>query len=228
MSYKKKYTKTKQMYPQPKGTKKDAIQDRKIERITRRIVAMEPEQKYRDVYDTSPPVAGMIAINLTRIGQGDDFDQRIGEEIRASNLHLNVVLTHGAIAFATMCRMFVVWDKQSNGSGVFFPLASIDLAQGFLDDSTVVNQVQSPLNYRCKERYSVLYEHTWIMNPSDPATTQNLMVKKKIPLSNAIIKYSDSSSLATSLTSRSLLVVYYGMVGSVAHVTTARLHYTDA
>jgi hypothetical protein len=207
------------------GTKKDAIQDKQIVKIQRQLNAMKPEMKYIDYYNTTSPTGGYVAFNGTLVAQGDNFNQRIGEEIKVTYFDLDLALYRTTVATSTICRFILLWDTQSNGNVVFNHLASLDLAEGLLDDTTIINTQLSPFNDRTKERYKILLDKRFLFNME--GSDKQIHFRKKINLHNANIKYSDSGATAASLTSRSLIMLYTNMGSSITHSTTGRLHYTD-
>lgn len=232
MSYKKTYTKK----PKPSFKKTpsfkpvDKRQDQQIAKIQKQLIAFKPEMKYKDYNNFTAPTSGFIGFNYTVVGQGNDFNQRIGEEIRAAKLDLFITLTRPATTTTSCTRTIVLWDKQANGSAVIHPLTSLSLVEGIIDDTTIVAPNQAPFNDRAKERYVVLYEKFNVFNPDTTTNTQRKIMKKTINLSHAIIKYSDSGAIPDSITSRALYVCHYGLdIGGVItnHTTTGRLWYTD-
>lgn len=210
-------------------TKKDADQDKRIVKMQRQLSSMKPEMKYVDYFNaTTAPVGGFLGFSFCLLAQGDDFNQRIGEEVRAKYLDIAITVTRLATLNTGAVRFLVIWDKQNNGETIFNPLASLSLDQGLLDNTTITNEAICPFNDRCSERYSILYQKLLVFNPSEPTCQEGKVFKKRIPLSNTIIKYSDSGATAASLVSRNLLVLYYGMgSANYTHNTSGRFHYTD-
>lgn len=170
------------------------------------------ELKYADSYDASVITTTGYMLHLTGIAQGDDFNQRVGEEIVAKYLNMKLRLTKAASVNAPQVRCIIFWDMQNNGVGPTF-LTSTDPIQAVLDNSTVTNIMLSPHNYRTKDRYHILWDKVITINPQDSLSTSAHIYKKNIKLSGAKIKYGSSSGSIAATVGRAL---YFSIVGSGA------------
>lgn len=163
----------------------------------------QDELKYDDVYNTTALATTGTLLTLSSIGQGDDFDQRVGEEVLLKYLNMTLKFVHPAGTGGDFIRCILFWDLQTNGTGpVLF--SSTSLNTGLLDDSVISNGVISPHNYRTKHRYKVLMDKCLTINPASSAVEPQLVFKKSISLHNARIKYSDSGATIASIVSRGL------------------------
>lgn len=227
MSYRKPYKKQKAYKKKPQPKK---YQNKNLEKRITKLEHSE-ELKYNDWSDGTTLTALGFAHHLTGLSQGDDYNQRIGEEIIAKylNLKLRYQKTTASANYSTI-RCLVFWDMQNNGTGPTVFTTS-DLAQGVLDDTTIGSIFLCPHNYRTKERYHILMDKVLVMNPNATDTKQEIFYKKNIKLSGAKIKYSNSSGGYASVTSRALWILILADATTASEVTpvnSARFWYTDA
>jgi len=199
------------------------------QKLETRVKKLEkrPELKYKDIQSTTAPTQAGTGLSMTFIAQGDDFNQRIGEEIRAMYLNFKLRYTHTAGNQNDQIRTMLVWDKQNNSTGPVF-LASSDINQGLLDDLTITPSVLSPHNHRTSQRYVVLYDQLHIINPQAATTTYTKNVRRNFKLRGAVVKYSSSGSLVSDLPSRDLIFIQFSSVTSNVTCTNVfRFWYTD-
>lgn len=191
------------------------------------------ELKYIDYYWTTSPFNNTTTVQcLSLMGQGDDFDQRIGEEVTAKYLNIKFRWRKGASSDAMYSRIMVFWDTQTNGSGPTLFTSGGNEAVALLDNTTVTVSALSPLNYRTHQRYHVLLDKVFQISADSSAVEKYHMIKKSIKLHNAKIKYSSSGSTVAALPSR-VLFVYMISAGQAADTGNAynnavRVWYTDA
>jgi len=217
--------------PPKRVTKRRPRRTRKVtnKNLARRVKRLEkrPELKYHDVYSTTGPTAAGTANSMLFIAQGDDFNQRIGEEITAMYLNLNLRLTATVNTVVSYIRTMIVWDKQNNGTGPVF-LASSSLAEGLLDDTTITSSILSPHNYRTKQRYVILYDKLHLLTPQSAGTEVAMKLRRNFKLRGAKVKYSSSGATVADLPSRDLIYVQFSTVASTITVLNSfRLWYTD-
>jgi len=196
--------------------------------LARRVRKLEraPEIKYRDVTSVLAPTAGGTAIAALFIPQGDDFNQRIGEEINL--MYVNYKMRY-AIASGTtsqIWRTMLVMDRQNDGSGPIF-LASSSLVEGLLDDITITSPIYAPHNYRTKQRYQVLYDQVHVSNPAEPTCERSLYIKKNYKFHGKKIKYSGSGSAISDLPTHDLFWLHFETSGTVSITFSSRTWYTD-
>lgn len=185
------------------------------------------ELKYRD-YSTSVTWASPgISFLPCVMDQGDDFNQRVGEEINAKFANFKFFVRHAIGANPDSYRIIVFWDMQTNGVG-FTPLTSISPSLGLLDDSVIANPLLAPHNYRCSDRYTILHDKVRHINPQSTNTVWEKIINKNIKLSGARIKYSGSGGTVADLTSRALSVYCYSNTTLSLSQISVRFWYTDA
>jgi len=192
------------------------------------------ELKYADSVTTSTWVSSATVLVPCAIGQGDDVNQRVGEEIIAKYLNVKVALVSAANVNPLRARFMVFWDLQANGEapGIFSSDVGIGPSKALIDDSTITTKWYAPLNYRTKHRYTVLMDKMITLNPQSSSTQQIKFIKKNLQLGGAKIKYSDSGATGNSLTSRALYC--YGYVPSAysgsydSATVNVRFWYTDS
>lgn len=213
----------------PRYTPRKAPTTKKLERRVTKLEHTE-ELKCRDYYDQSALTTLGLLHNLNQIPQGDDFNQRIGEEVAAKYVNLKLRFAKGPSASANEVRCILFWDIQTNGTGPI-QATSVSPVTGLLDNATIVPTVISPHNYRTKNRYHVIMDKWLVLNPDSTGVNLTKMIKKNVKLSSAKIKYSDSGSTVASTVSRSLWLLVCANASGVTDVTptiSARFWYTDA
>ncbi|AUM61855.1 capsid [uncultured virus] len=198
--------------------------------LEKRITKLEhtEELKYIDYYSIATWVGGPIIFFLNNIGQGDDFNQRVGEEVTAKYLNLMYRFTAPAGTNSNDVRIIVGWDMQTNGVGPT-ALKSTNAVEGLLDDDTITQALLSPHNNRNKDRYHVLYDKTYTFHRQESTVVETYVVRKSFKLGGAKIKYASSGSTIAALTSRSLFVA--GFVNSTSNLTFQighRFWFTDS
>jgi len=192
------------------------------------------ELKYIDAAFGDTWVDSSTVLVPCAIGQGDDVNQRVGEEVIAKYLNLKVTVNSAANVTPLKARLMVFWDLQANGEppGLFSSDVGIGPSKALIDDAVITTKWFAPLNYRTKHRYTVLMDKMIVINPQSSSTKTLKFVKKNLQLGGAKIKYSDSGATGTSLTSRALYI--YGYVpGSVSGsyesaLINTRFWYTDS
>lgn len=209
---------------------KDQQQDKKIKSIERKLTSLRPELKYYDGYIANiSPAGGASAYVCNILAQGDDFNQRIGEEVTAKYIDFFCRFEHLAGVNSSKFRVTVLWDKQWNGNTNFDPLTSTaSVTTAMVDNSTISDRFIAPFNDRTSERYAILYDKTFVINPDSSSTLKEVLWKKKINLSNALIKYADSQGVVESLTSRALILSLFTPSSGTNSAASYRFHYTDA
>jgi len=214
-----------------KGANKKVPNNKQLATRVKKLEKSE-ELKYIDNYSTLDADTGLL-FNLTSIGQGDDFNQRVGEEIVAKYLNFKCFLTRSPatnVLSALSVRLILFWDMQTNGANPDMIASTSTLTGALLDDSTCTNLMLCPHNYRTKHRYHILMDKLVIINFNDIGSNCQKKVKKNLNLGGAKIKYSDSGSGISSQTSRSLHM--FALSSATALMPTPRWFfrtwYTDA
>jgi len=194
--------------------------------LARRVRKLEraPEIKYRDVLSLTPLVSTGAAVGALFIAQGDDFNQRIGEEINLMYINYKVLYVIAAGIARVSFRVMVVLDKQNNGLGPVF-LTSTNITEGILDDSVITNPVFSPHNYRTTQRYSILADHLYTSNPMEPTCERSLTFRKNLKFKGMKIKFSSSAGTIADLPSKDIFLLHFGT--GVTPYFTSRVWYTD-
>lgn len=210
------------------ANKKKRLQNKNLDRRIKKLEHSE-ELKYIDIYNTSALTNTGTIVALNFIAQGDDFNQRLGEEICAKFVNMKIRISHLAAGTYDQVRSILFWDKQTNGTGPTI-YTSTDINSGLLDNSTITSGVLCPHNYRCNDRYAILYDKVHSINPESSAVDKVIQFKKSFKLSGAKVKYSNSGALITSIPSRSLFYVQisYAPIASTTPTNSFRFWYTDA
>lgn len=202
--------------------------------LSTRIKKLEhqEEMKYIDIQNSTAPIvsSGGVPLVLSVIAQGDDINQRVGEEVTLHSLRCDIILRHIATTTTSLYRMLIFYDLQTNGIG-FVPFVSAlggAANTGLIDDTTITSLFNAPLNYRTKDRYRVLYDKVFVINPASSAVDSNIHIRKFIRLSNAKHKYSSSAGSIAAIPSRSICYFLFGSGATDTQVSTFRLMYTDS
>lgn len=167
------------------------------------------EMKYEDVSNASAISPTGTIIALSTLAQGDNVEERVGEEVTQKYMNMNCFLTHSPDVNPGLVRVIVFWDLQTNAVGPT-ALASTDPQLGLLDNVIITSPLLSPHNYRCHDRYKVLYDKVWIINPLSSAVLATHHVKKNFNLHNAKIKYGSSNSGVAGIVGRALYCMVIG------------------
>jgi len=204
-------------------TKQLAIRIKKLEHTD--------ELKYIHFNDTTAVSTSGIALGLSVLAQGDDFDQRIGEEVTAKYMNMKLRYTMSPSSGTSQIRIIVFWDMQTSGLGPDLLTAAGTLnATALLDNNTTTNSVMSPHNYRTKKRYKILMDRVFTKQPDDVLAEQILMINRNFKLGGAKIKYASSGSNTAAIVSRSLWVAVFGNTTAAsvaASQQTFRVWFTD-
>jgi len=188
------------------------------------------ELKYLDSFDASVLTTTGFILHLTGIAQGDDFNQRVGEEVISKYLNMKLRLSKTASINSPQIRCIIFWDMQNNGVGPTL-FTSTSLVEGLLDNAVITNTMLSPHNYRTKDRYHILWDKHITFNPDDVTANQTINYKKNIKLSGAKIKYGTSAGSIAATVGRALYFGIFGTTSSVTDVTpniANRIWFTDS
>lgn len=211
-------------------TKVDKKLSRRISRLENSI-----ETKYIDSTVSEPmDVAGASYAVISGMGQGDDYNQRIGNKITSKRLYLQYRLFVPASDSPALIRFILYWDNQFN-SGNFSQLFTGTsptpeiLSSALLDDRSGMISVNAPYNINTKQRYKILYDTTHTMNRGSDLVGLVLNIKKSISLHNAQIIYADTTATNISIPSRMLMVSYFYTVSTDVPTInyTSRYFFTD-
>jgi len=217
-----------------RGTKKDVQQDKAIVVLKGKVKKLEhsAELKYEDVYDQSNITSSGVIINLSTLGQGDDGNQRIGEEMTHKFLNYVGRFVAPTSSTANQFRIIFFWDRQFNTGAstvVFTGVGGVNNGDALLDNTTITADLNAPHNYRTKDRYKVLSDQLYVMNPYSSVSTMALNIKKNFKLGGVKVKYANSGGGTASVVSKCLLFLMFGVSGSTPAVHNSfRMWYTDS
>lgn len=164
--FRKGFSKRKFKKVKPK-TKVDKSLDRRIRKIENDI-----ELKYVDFTSTlTMEEAGNIryVFPCTVFQSGSDSQGRIGDDVvpTSLNLHYNVQLDDTNVTGGVVCRVIVLWDRTPGGAlpTLFAP------ANAILDNSVISDTVLMPYTHEMRDRFKILHDHKFVINPSFATTT---------------------------------------------------------
>jgi len=208
----------------------DVRQDKQLDNLKKRIKRIEhsDELKYNDLFFTNTFDNNGVAFSLASLAQGDDSNNRVGEEINAKYLNFYYRGIQGVSIGTANIRIVVFWDMQANALAPTFFTAGTSPEEGLLDDTVITSRFLCPANYRTKQRYKILYDKTMAINPDSTTTSKAVFVKKSFNLGGAKVKYADSGATLASLTSRALYILCVGSTGNtMGNNLGTRFWYTD-
>jgi len=165
--------------------------------------------------------AGQTFSFLQGMGQGDNYDQRIGNQITSKKLKFiyNIFDPSDTAVAPSQVRVMIYWDLQFNGNtySELFTGTSPDadsLSSCVLDNRAGQITVSAFYNENTKQRYKILYDRVHNINHGSSAIGQVVHVNKTISLSNAKMIFADTTATAASVPSRALLLSYFYVTGA--------------
>lgn len=226
----------------PVAVKKvDIVQNKEIKSLKRKVKTLQnrPEQKYMDhVFDDFPSTNGIAYSLINNIKRGDNYNQRMGDNIYIKKIRFSYILTKPVADPQPpyQIRMILMWDKAPHGSGAFqlFTGTAPDEQQeanALLDDRAGMTTINAPYYVGTRDRFKILYDQIHVINSEDINVAKSLVVRKTIPLSGAKVTYTNVDSTVTgyeALTQRNLVFLHFtaGSASTAINLTT-RVFYTD-
>lgn len=141
---------------------------------------------------------------LTQIAAGDDINQRSGRQITLKSLHITGnVRPYDTSSQVGMCRLSIIYDKQTNGS---VPALSdiFSLLNGYITSG-------APKNLANRDRFEFLAD---IFIPMEgggsTSTTNSMLVNRWVNLGNRKTTYNGTGSTVSNQNTGSLLVTFLG------------------
>jgi len=147
-----------------------------VARLERRIILIEKsiiETKYfDDLVSTTFSTTG-AANTLNNLAQGDSVITRNGNKIFVEKIDLKYsVVCNTALVGPVNCRIMLLRDQMPQGQTNSLSIAGSQTilgANGVLDNSIIVsNPHLMPLALEMKDRYKVLVDDTFVINPYSP------------------------------------------------------------
>lgn len=230
-----KYTgsKTERMY---KPVPRISTLNRKIKKIENDIELKYVDTVFGDTVDTS----GDLQL-LNSILAGTSQITRVGSEINATSIQfrLNCVTNDANTDGPCFLRVIMFWDRQANGTVPTLASDPISGAPGLLNNSIIIDLTQAPYQYENSERFRVLYDKVYTLNPRfaqsivagviTEAYPVGLFIKKKVKL-NRKIKYDAPAAGIGSINTNSLYMAFISSEAANAPTVNAgfRLYFKDA
>lgn len=127
--------------------------NKKINNVKNNLIELKPQ----DVFNN-----GSLIPNTGLLINGMNFTStRSGNEINASSLSIKAQITTDVDTLsATIVRVIVFWDRQVNGAD-----AILAGDNGLLQNATVTNLTVAPRNYLTIDRYKILDDWCFSINP---------------------------------------------------------------
>lgn len=159
------------MFRKKKLVKKPKL---RVKNLSKRISKIEKsvELKHTDFYVTRVmDQTGTIeyVFPVQSYDSTGPTDGRIGDEVNPTsvNIHGNVKFDSLNVQGGVVCRMILLWDKTPGGAlpTLFAP------SQAILDNSVITETTLMPYQYDMKDRFKILWDYKFTINPMFAATT---------------------------------------------------------
>ncbi len=193
MPYKKRYNGKYKRYIKP--SMDTAFKALQIALATKRLLNVEKKWHDVDGFNINASQSGTI-IQLTNVAQGDTSQTRDGDQLKILSLQLKLFGVRDSVANASLMRVMIVQDSQTNGA--IYALSDL------LEDASVSNNMLSPANLDNKYRFKIWYDrlHPMIESASNAIKVINKFFNKAVK-----IRFDNESAVISSLTSNSLSLV---------------------
>lgn len=228
-----------------KGTKTEVTRKRvpRISTLNKKIKRIEDtrELKYNDVFRSSQEVdsAGVLFL-MNGLAVGDTQITRTGAEVQATSLQIRgSFITETSVNDPTTFRMIVFWDRQANGADPLLISTGVG-TPALLFSPSGGRGVDLPFMYETQDRFRVLYDKRYVVNPLVIQTVAagettavipvELNFKKKIKL-NRRVKYDDINPQIDDINTNSLYIAFISTNQFVNNATvtfTSRFYFKDA
>lgn len=212
---------------------------RRVRNIDKKIKKLQREQElgHKDTIMSAVEIANTGVFTLLNgLTQGDDDDNRHGNEVYATSVQGRFVISGDAAQLnAMVIRMILFWDQQSNGAAP----ALADL----LDTTVITSAVMAPYHRDFQKRFKILMDKSYVINPILALTTTtgatdtvatvsviNIYKKFKRKLSRTV-KYDDGNAGdITDIQTNALHVLFVSSVASNTPAITGgfRFYFKDA
>lgn len=210
--------------------------NKKIKKIENKIELLHEDS----IFATTVGNDGADRLLLNGITQGQTDITRVGNEVTATSLQFRGRFeTNSGLIVPTCVRVIIFWDRQANGAIPITLASSTPSDMALLDNTITTDPLLMPYNYTTIDRYRVLYDKVFVMNPQVVAGTEagatdaviavTKYFKGKIKL-NRRIKFDTTGSTVASITTNALWAVFYSDVvtDEPALDFVARFYYKDA
>lgn len=214
------------------ATKKvDTAQDKALKTLTKKVARLEAEPEVKYLWNSDLATVGVPAGDIyfaLNIAQGDDFNQRVGEEVMLKKEEWIVEVIMPVSTSSVRYRVIHFMDVQTDGNNPAL-LTSTSLAAGLLDNSVITDTQYSPINPRCTERYKVYSDKSYIFNRIDSGSAERHVIRTSKAY-NTKIKYATSGATVAALPSKCSWIAVF--VDSATLVGTynvySKTYFTDS
>lgn len=201
--------------------------------LAKRVKRLErlPELKYElvGINYTYPAGTTGDVLNLTTLSQGDDQDNRVGNEVIAKYYNMRIRMQKGYGFTGQSFRTIIYWDTQLNQTGVPYESGTTgEIGETLLDFSLGSSPMFQLHNPRTSQRYKVLYDKVYTFPNYLDADLQYKYVNLNFNLHNARIKFADSANDSSGLVSRALLMMIIGNGSGGQYAFNGMFKYTDS
>lgn len=146
---------------EPKGSKKDQIQDKQIASVKKKLKKLENEAEliHNDVLLNNVSTTTGVFTLLNGIAVGDTNVLRTGNDMHATSIQWRLRLVGDVDSISGWyLRHLIIFDSQANGAA--------PAIGDVLDVSTITNAVIAPYNRDNQKRFKILHDKSFVMNPS--------------------------------------------------------------
>jgi len=165
-----------------------------------------------------------------QIAAAVDIPYRIGNEVIAKYCQASFTLSHLPGATGTsQYRIVAFWDNQSDGNdswgypgttGPAVPTTDSSYANALFDNTVITNKLITPFNPRTKDRYKILKDKVYHMDPFLTGSFLQRTVRMKINLGNAKIKYGTGNNANNIVSKQLVFFLYNNTVNDLMSIAT--------
>lgn len=217
------------------------IQNKRLNRIERKIDRMEDEieYKYIDTYaaGAAVPTAG-TSNELNLVAQGTTQITRIGAQIKMTSIQLRMSITALTSQTQSRCRVMLVIDKEPAGGSLTVSGSAIGGTQAVLDTAVITDLMMAPYQHEARDRFKVVYDKIVYIKPTtaeaaasvttgDIAVSSQHVINKYIKL-NRRVQYSLTTATPSAVDRNMVtLVVIAETANSLTYTYGTRIYFSD-
>ncbi len=174
----------------------------------KRLINVEFKNKFSQITATAIPTTA-IRTTLFSLAQGDTNITRDGNQVRWKSIYLKYFLTQNVSASNTQVRVILVYDGKSTGT-------QPTLSQ-ILQDSTVSDNLISPVNFNLTKRFVFLYDRMHTLSTGGPSTESGKFYKKI----DMKCQYNGSAGTIADLDDKNIELVFIGSEATNTPIVTS-------
>lgn len=189
--------------------------------LAKRIRRIENDEELKYINQNRTAVtattSGTLQL-LNGIAHGDTAITREGDEVRWTSYNFRgSILSATDVLTPVIFRLIVFWDKQANGADPTIAGNPNTPVSALLDNQSITNLVYSPIQWQNAERFRILYDRNFILNPmvvgnttagaTDGVLATSKLIRIKLKL-NRVTKYTGANSNIAAINTNSLYMLW--------------------